>query len=175
MKKNIILVIVLILVWWLYFLINSNTEKQRLIEDKKIWFSFSKLKFENIKTDKFELKNKKINYTWTWKFVTDTDKVNKLISDLKEIKIESVASTNKNNFSKFDITNSWSYVKIDNKKIFLWKNKWFYWEEFIKIDWIDKIYLINKNLKNILDKDIEFFRKHKEKKEENTWTGKNIK
>jgi hypothetical protein len=162
MKKNIILIIILLLIWWIYFWINYFWEQNR-INNKITNFSFNKLKFNKIKTSKLEINNKKINYTWTWKIIVDQNKIDNFISELKEIKIKNIASTNKANFEKFWITASGSSVNIDNNIIFLWKNKWYFQEEYISIKWIDKVFLINKNLKNILDKDIIFFKKEEDK------------
>jgi len=164
MKKNIILVLVLLIVWGIYFWINYIWETTRKHNNKIDSFSFSKFNFNNIKANNFEIKNKKIVYSWTWEYITDSDKMYKFISDLKEIKVKDIASTNKSNFSKFWITSSWDTVKIDNTNIILWKNKLYYWEEYIKIKWDNKIYLINKSLKNILNKDEFFFRKIKKEK-----------
>ena len=164
MKKNIILVLVLSIIWWLYFWLNYYSENSRKLNNQIDWFNFSELPFNDIKSEKLEIKNNKIIYTWTWEFITDKEIMNKFISDLKEIKIISIASTNKSNFSKFWITNSWSVLKIDNTDIILWKNKWYYWNEYIQIKWIDKVYLIDKDLKSIVNKEVNFFRKKEEKK-----------
>ena len=170
MKKNMILILILMFIWWIYFWINYYSENSRKINNEVVWFNFDKFNFDNIKTNKLEIKNKKVIYSWTWEYITDKGKMDKFILDLKDIKIKSIASTNKSNFEKFWISNSWSIVKIDNVEIILWKNKWYYGEEYIKIKWDEKIYLLNKDLKNILDKDIDFFKKKDGKKENNSWS-----
>lgn len=167
MKKNIILILVLLIISGIYFWSNYMWEVNRKYNNVVKWFSFSKFAFNNIKTDKFEIKNKKILYSWTWEYNTDINKINKFISDLKDIKVKDIASTNKNNFLKFWInvssSGSSNIAKIDNIDIYLWKNNWYSWEEYIKVKGDDKIYLLNKSLKDILNKDIDFFRKKVEK------------
>ena len=64
--------------------------------DKDIKFSFSDLNFSDIKTKNFEIKNKKIISEKN--FLTNEEKINNFITDLKNTKILDIASKNKNNF-----------------------------------------------------------------------------
>lgn len=164
-NKYIILVILLILFWWIYFWINNYSEKTRVLVDN-YWYNFSNIDWKNLKTEKYEISNGEYMYTWTWEFISDQKKVEKLIWEIKSVNIKSIASNNKKNFEKFWISNSWSFVNIDNTKILLWNNKWYYWEEYIAIEWIDKVFVINKNLKDILNKESDYFKKTKEEKSE---------
>jgi len=175
MKKNIILILLLLIVWSAYFWLNYYWEKSRVESNNKVWFNFNDLTYNDLKTDNFEIKDKKIVYTWTWEYTTDQTKIDNFIWDLKIIKVKSVVSTNKDNFDKFWINDLSPVLKIGIKEIILWNNKWYYGEEYIQIKWIDKVYLIDKDLKKIINKDIEFFRKKEDKKEktgswEVTWT-----
>ena len=166
MKKNFILVIILILIWGIYFWINYLNNLSRTKVNSDITIDFSKLNYNKIKGDSIEINNKKIIYTWTWKFEVDQKKIDTFIDELKTIKVLNIASTNKDNFTKFWIIKDGTFILIDNIKIFLWKNKWYFWEYYIKLDSEDKIYLIDKDLKNLISRDIEFFKKEEIKKEE---------
>jgi len=166
-NKYIILVVLLSLFWWLYYWIDKYSEKSRVLVDN-YWYNFSDVDWKNLKTQKYEISNSEYIYTWTWEFTPDPEKIKKLIWEIKSISIKSIASNNKSNFEKFWISGSWSFTIIDWKKILLWNNRWYYGEEYIGIDWINKVFVIDKNLKNILNKESDYFKKSKVEKT-GTW------
>lgn len=176
MKKNITLIIILVIISWLYFWLNYLNNNSRVKNNSSnIDISFNNFNYDKIKSEKLEINNKKINYTWTWEFKQDDKKVNKFIEDIKNIKILSLASTNKSNFDKFWVNNTWSILHLWKSQIFLWNTKWYMWEEYIKLSWIDKVFLINKDLKSFLNKDYNFFKKEKKvTKVIKSWTWETI-
>lgn len=176
MKKNIILLLVLLIIWWTYFLINYLKENSReKNNNSNIDISFSDFSYDKIKLKNFEIQNKKVIYTWTWEFEQDNEKVNKFIEDFKNIQVLSLVSTNKENFDNYWVNNSWSILKLWDLDIYLWNIKWFTQEQYIKIDWKDKVFLVNNNLNDFYNKDYDFFEKEieieeKQKQETLTWT-----
>jgi len=160
MKKNIILIIILVVMSWLYFWLNYINDTSRVKNNNSnVDISFNNFNYDKIKSENLEIKSKKIVYTWTWDFIQDDKKVDKFIEDLKNIKVLSLSSTNKDNFDKFWVNNTWSILQLWKSEIFLWNAKWWMWQEYIKLSWIDKVFLINKDLKNFLNKDSNFFKK----------------
>ena len=171
MKKNIILIIILVLISGLYFWLNYINDTSRVKNNtSNIDISFNKFNYDKIKSKNLEINSKKLIYTWTWNFIQDDKKVDKFIEDIKNTKVLSLASTNKDNFDKFWVNNTWSILHLWKLKIFLWNTKWWMWQEYIKISWINKVFLINKDLKNFLNKDNNFFKKVEEKNK--TWSWK---
>lgn len=166
MRKNIILIIILFILAWIYFWINylndTSREKNNM---SNIDISFNDFSYNKIKSKNIEIDNGKIIYSWTWKFKQDDEKVKNFIEEIKNTKIVSLVSTNKKNFDNFWVNNSWSILIIWNSKIFLWNTK--LQEQYIRIDWLDKVFLIDKDLTSFLNKDYNYFKKEEET---NIWT-----
>lgn len=164
MKKGIILLICLLILGWIYFWTEYSRNNSRVENNtSNININFNDFSYEKIKTNKLEINNKKIIYTWTWEFKPDDEKINKFIEDIKETKILSIASENKENFENFWISSSWTTLELWSTKISLWNTDMYSSEQYVKINWIDKIFLVNKNLGNFIDKDFDFFKKKKKK------------
>ena len=172
MKKNIILVVSLLVISWLYFWINYiNDSSREKNNNSNVDISFNNFSYDKIKSEDIEINNNKFVYTWTWEFKQDDEKVNKFIDDIKETKILSLVSTNKDNFDNFWVNNTWSVLNLWDKEIYLWNTKWWMWEQYIRLVWLDKVFLINKDLTSFLNKSYDFFKKEEEVEEEvDTWT-----
>jgi hypothetical protein len=175
MKKNIILIIVLVIISWLYFWINYiNDNSREKNNNSNIDISFNDFSYDKIKSKDIEISDRKIIYTGTWEFVQDNEKINNFIDDLKSTKILSLVSTNKEKFDNFWVNNTWSVLKLWNSEIFLWNIKWWMWEQYIRVNWLDKVFLINKDLKSFLNKDYDFFKKEEIIEESASWSWETI-
>ena len=179
MKKNIILIIGLVVVSSVYFWINYlNDSSRENNNNSNIDISFKNFNYNKIKFENIEINDKKVVYTWTWDFIQDDKKVDKFIEDIKNTKVLSLVSTNKDNFDNFWVNDSWSILRLWNSEIFLWNTKWWTGKQYIRLTWLDKVFLINKDLKSFLNKSLDFFKKEEEKEEETetlswkiiTWT-----
>lgn len=170
MKKNIILFISLFIISWLYFGINHlNNSSREKNNTSNIDISFNDFSYNKIKSENIEINDSKIIYTWTWEFKQDDNKVKSFIEEIKNTKVLSLVSTNKKYFDNFWVNNTWSVLNIWNSKIFLWNTKWWIWEQYIRVNWLDKVFLINKDLKSFLNKDYNYFKKEEKI---STWTWK---